>query len=55
MVKGLKEVDASLREKRIPLHLVRGEPGETVPQLAQQLKALAGQSDRGLEVFAIMR
>ena len=44
MVTGLKEVDAALREKQVPLYLLRGNPAETVPKLAMDMKAAARES-----------
>lgn len=44
MIRGLKETDAALSAKRIPLYLVRGEPQDTVPALATKLQAAAGET-----------
>lgn len=46
MIRGLKETDAALSAKRIPLYLVRGEPQDTVPALATKLQAAAGETSR---------
>jgi deoxyribodipyrimidine photo-lyase len=43
---GLEETEASLRAKRIPFHLLRGEePSQTVPAFAAQHSALAVVTD----------
>src|SRR5687767_11207901 len=38
---GLEETEASLRAKRIPFHLLRGDAAETVPAFAKEHKAVA--------------
>lgn len=44
MVRGLKEVDALLAQKRIPMYLLTGEPQDTVPQLVTKLHPAAGRT-----------
>jgi hypothetical protein len=42
MLKGLSEVEATLAERGVPFFLLSGDPTETVPKLARDLKAAAG-------------
>lgn len=44
MIRGLKEVDALLAQKRIPMYLLTGEPQDTVPQLVTKLQPAAGRT-----------
>lgn len=44
MIKGLKEVEKSLKEKHVPMYLLQGQPAVTVPALAEELKACAGKA-----------
>ena len=43
MIQGLKEVEKSLKEKHVPMYLLQGQPSQTVPALAEELKACAGK------------
>lgn len=45
MLKGLKEVDASLQVKHIPFYLLQGQAAATVPALAAELDACAVVTD----------
>lgn len=45
MLKGLKEVDASLQAKHIPFYLLQGQAASTVPALAAELDACAVVTD----------
>lgn len=45
MIKGLQEVETSLRLLGIPMHLTRGDPAETIPALAKSLNAMAVVAD----------
>ncbi len=41
LLRGLEEVERILRDKKIPLFLLRGDPGETVPNFAEEHAASA--------------
>lgn len=45
MLKGLQEVEAELRRKQIPFHLLRGSPSENVPRFAQDQRAVCVVTD----------
>lgn len=43
MLRGLKVTEGELRSKNIPIHLLRGEPGENIAKFALDQKACAGK------------
>lgn len=45
MLKGLKEVEAALAAKHIPLYLLQGQAAATVPALCDELRACALVTD----------
>ncbi|KAK2076355.1 hypothetical protein QBZ16_000880 [Prototheca wickerhamii] len=45
LVKGLREVEATLKEMGIPFFLLFGKPGETIPKLVKELDASALVTD----------
>jgi deoxyribodipyrimidine photo-lyase len=45
MLEGLKEVEAELRSKHVPFHLLLGDPGVAVPKFLNKIKAGAVVTD----------
>ena len=39
MLQGLQSVERKLKEKSIPFFLLRGDPGQTLPELARRCEA----------------